>query len=451
MLRPLRDRDEGAVAEASPLLSERRRQRAETIGSVLRSVARRSSSRSPSSMVLGELGFDIGPLIASAGIVGVALGFGAQSLVKDFLSGVFMILEDQYGVGDVVDLGEATGTVEAVGLRVTRLRDVDGTVWYVRNGEIVRVGNKSQGWARTVLDIPVAYGEDLRRIREVLGTAATRCDEDPEYGRLILEEPEVWGVERLGPDAIVVRVVLKTAPLEQWNVARELRERIKDRFDELGIEIPFPQRVVWMRQGEPLVDRRARRASGDAGERGRGGRLAGSAPDAVPGHRGDRLRRRPAGAAAARGRAPGARRWSATRPGCVTCTLGRRRRGRGGRRDRRGRGLAPALDGVDVAYYLRALDRRGRDFEDARPARGARLRRRGRRRPVSAGSSTSAASLPADEELVAAPALPRRGRRRSCSTAGVPDRGAAGRGDHRIGVGVLRDAALPHRAAAGRW
>jgi small conductance mechanosensitive channel len=242
----------------SKIAFERREQRANTMGSLLKSISTGAVFTVVAFMVVAELGYDIGPLIASAGILGVAIGFGAQSLVSDFLSGVFMILEDQYGVGDVVDVGEATGSVEAVGLRVTRLRDVNGTVWYVRNGEIMRVGNMSQNWARTVLDIPVAYGEDIGRIREILVDTAHQLYTDAEYSPVILEEPEVWGVERWDADSIVVRVVLKTAPLEQWNVARELRERIKDRFEELGIEIPFPQRVVWLRQGEPLVDVAAR-------------------------------------------------------------------------------------------------------------------------------------------------------------------------------------------------
>src|SRR5690606_1086356 len=123
-------------------------------------------------MALSELGVNIAPIIASAGIIGLALGFGAQTLVKDFLSGIFMLVEDQYGVGDVVDLGEASGTVEAVSLRVTRLRDINGTVWYVRNGEVVRVGNMSQNWARAVLDITVTYDADLVRVRQVLAEVA---------------------------------------------------------------------------------------------------------------------------------------------------------------------------------------------------------------------------------------------------------------------------------------
>jgi len=240
---------------ANPVAFERRSQRANTMGSLLKSIFTGVVVTVVSFMVVAELGYNIGPLLASAGILGVAIGFGAQSLVSDFLSGVFMIFEDQYGVGDVIDIDEASGSVEAIGLRVTRLRDVNGTVWYVRNGEISRVGNMSQNWARTVLDIPVAYGEDLARIRGILAETAEELYADEDYRELILEQPEVWGVERWDPDSIVVRVVLKTAPLEQWNVARELRERIKARFDELGVEIPFPQRVVWMRQGEPLVDR----------------------------------------------------------------------------------------------------------------------------------------------------------------------------------------------------
>ena len=149
-----------------------------------------------------------------------------------------MIFEDQYGVGDVVDLGEATGTVEAVSLRVTRLRDVNGTVWYVRNGEILRVGNMSQNWARTVLDVRVGYGEDLTRVRRVLKDVAHDLWDDEEFKGLIIEEPEVWGVEAMTADSVTVRVTLKTAPMEQWAVARAMRERIKARFDHEGIEMP---------------------------------------------------------------------------------------------------------------------------------------------------------------------------------------------------------------------
>jgi small-conductance mechanosensitive channel len=246
-LRPLRGRNEGAVVEAAPLLTERRRQRTETIGSVLRSVTSVTVFTVATSMVLSELGFELGPLIAGAGVVGVALGFGAQNVVKDFLNGMFMILEDQYGVGDAIDAGEASGIVEAVGLRTTRLRSVDGTVWHIRNGEIVRIGNMSQGWSRALLDISVAYDTDTDLATRTIKAVADSVWKDPELGRLVLEEPEVWGVENLGVDGIAIRLVVKTAPLEQWTVARELRKRVKTAFTEAGIEIPFPQRSLWLR------------------------------------------------------------------------------------------------------------------------------------------------------------------------------------------------------------
>ena len=227
----------------------RRVQRAQTLGTLLKSIVSGVVFAVVVTMMLSEVGVDIGPIIASAGILGVALGFGAQSLVKDFLSGLFMIFEDQYGVGDVVDVGEATGTVEAVSLRVTRLRDVNGTVWYVRNGEILRVGNMSQNWARTVLDVTVGYGEDLVRVRRVLQEVAHDLWEDEEFEGLVIEEPEVWGVESMTVDGIVVRVTLKTAPMEQWAVARAMRERIKARFEHEGINLAVAQRVQW--QGAP--------------------------------------------------------------------------------------------------------------------------------------------------------------------------------------------------------
>jgi moderate conductance mechanosensitive channel len=247
--RLVRRAEEGSLSDRLTQLSTdptRRVQRARTVGSLFKSIISAMVVAVVGTMILSEF-VDIGPILASAGIAGVALGFGAQSLVKDYLSGIFMIFEDQYGVGDVVDAGEASGTVEAVGLRVTRLRDVDGTVWYVRNGEIARIGNRSQNWARTVLDIGVAYGEDLARVRRILEEVATGLWEDEDFSGVIIEEPEVWGVEDLGADAVTVRVTLKTAPLEQWRVARVMRERIKARFDLEGIEIPFPQRVVWQR------------------------------------------------------------------------------------------------------------------------------------------------------------------------------------------------------------
>ena len=234
-----------------PLVAERRKQRSATLASVLKSVSTGMIFGIALLMVLSELTFNIGPLIASAGIIGVALGFGSQALVKDFLSGIFMILEDQYGVGDAVDLGEASGIVEAVGLRVTRLRDLEGTVWYVRNGEIVRVGNKSHGWARSVIDVDIAYGENIDRVRKLLTEAGRSLMSSPDYKDLILEEPTVWGVQALSADSVVMRVVVKTKPGMQFDVGRALREVIKTTLDRNRIEIPFPQRTVWVRHEGP--------------------------------------------------------------------------------------------------------------------------------------------------------------------------------------------------------
>ncbi len=227
----------------------RRALRARTLGELMKSVVTGVVAVVVGTMVLDQLGVNIAPIIASAGIIGIALGFGAQSLVKDFLSGIFMIMEDQYGVGDVIDVGQASGTVEAVSLRVTRLRDINGTVWYVPNGEILKVGNKSQNWARAVVDVQVSYGEDLERVQQTLRAVADEtCADMPD---LVLDDPEVTGVEVLGPDAVMVRVMVKTTPLQQWAVARELRRRIKARFDDEGIAMTSAQRVVWSPADEP--------------------------------------------------------------------------------------------------------------------------------------------------------------------------------------------------------
>ncbi len=236
VLRPLRDRARGTVFDPPPLMSERRRQRAETLGSVLRSIASFTVGAVAGAMLLSEVGLDLTPVVASAGIVGVAFGFGAQNLVKDFLTGMFMLLEDQYGVGDVIDAGAATGTVESVSLRTTRLRDVEGTVWHLRNGEITRVGNKSQGWARALLDIPLALDTDLPAARALVQRVAEELWNDPERQGRVVERPEVWGLEAIGADGLLLRVVLKTTPLDQWGVERELRERLLLACHEQGIE-----------------------------------------------------------------------------------------------------------------------------------------------------------------------------------------------------------------------
>lgn len=224
--------------------------RAKTLMQVLRSVATVVIWSIAFITILGELNVDLAPLVASAGIAGVALGFGAQSLVKDVLSGFFMLVEDQFGVGDIVDLGEASGTVEAVSLRTTRLRDVEGNLWHVPNGTIQRVANKSQDWSRALLDVNVAYGTDVDRATEVIKQTAEALRADPAWQDTILEPADVWGIEQLATDAIHIRLVVKTRPAEQFKVTRELRRRLLQAFDEDGIEVPTGQRTVWLREDQ---------------------------------------------------------------------------------------------------------------------------------------------------------------------------------------------------------
>jgi len=255
---------------SDPISRARKVQRAKAIGSILRAIVSVVVWTAAVFVILGTIGINITGLVAGAGIVGIALGFGAQTLVQDFISGLFMIAEDQYGVGDVIDMGEATGVVEAVGLRVTRLRAVDGTVWHVRNGEVIRVGNMSQGWSRAVLDVGVAYGEDVTRVMELLKALGLEMRGDPDFTDMFLDDPEIWGVEALAADQVTIRMIIKTVPLQQWVVAREMRRRIKHSFDILGIEIPFPQRTIWMRTEGP----EAVQAPKEAGP-GRGGQAPG--------------------------------------------------------------------------------------------------------------------------------------------------------------------------------
>ncbi|MGK3202486.1 mechanosensitive ion channel family protein [Amycolatopsis sp. MEPSY49] len=236
LLRPLRERAPEVLGSA---VIERRRQRAQTIGSVLKSMSTFLVYGLAFILVLGELGLNLGPIIASAGIIGVAIGFGAQNLVKDFLSGIFMMVEDQYGVGDVVDIGEATGTVEAVGLRITTLRDLKGTVWYVRNGEVLRVGNSSQGFAVAVVDVPLGYTADVERATTVLGETAAAAAESDLLKDNVLEPPEMLGVESVTPEGIQLRLTVKVRPGKQWAVQRALRAQLLAALEEAGFEPPL--------------------------------------------------------------------------------------------------------------------------------------------------------------------------------------------------------------------
>ncbi|MDH3295299.1 MAG: mechanosensitive ion channel family protein, partial [Acidimicrobiia bacterium] len=201
-------------------------------------------------LILGELQIDLAPLLAGAGVAGIAIGFGAQALIRDFLAGFIIVLEDQYAVGDVVDLEYATGEVERVTMRFTRLRDHEGKVWYIPNGEIRRVGNLSKLWSRAVLDIGIAYEDDIERAQAAMIAAANDVKEANLETATILDEPQVLGVQDFGPSSVVLRMAIKTEPGEQWAVGRAVRARIKSRFDSEGIEFPFAQSVIRVRNDE---------------------------------------------------------------------------------------------------------------------------------------------------------------------------------------------------------
>jgi small conductance mechanosensitive channel len=221
-----------AAAAAGLVQNARVVQRAQTLGSVLSNFITWTVVLVAVSSVLSELGVAVGALVAGAGILGAAVGFGAQSLVRDLISGLFIVFEDQYGVGDSVDLGQATGVVESVGLRVTQVRDVSGVLWYVRNGEVVRVGNQSQGWSRVVLDIPIAYSAPIEKAREVILEAARSIGSDKEFAKQLQGEPEIWGIELLSGEQVVLRLVQQVGPSHADEVARELRARIKSSLDK---------------------------------------------------------------------------------------------------------------------------------------------------------------------------------------------------------------------------
>ena len=225
---------------AHALEDERHHQRVRALGSILRSIASVVIFGIAGVVILGDLGINLAPLLASAGVVGVAIGFGAQNLVRDYLSGIFMLLEDQYGVGDSITVGDASGTVENVTLRITRIRDTKGVVWHIRNGAIEKVGNQSQGWARAVIDYPVPYEAGLERITGILRDTAGALWNEPEWRALMLAAPEVWGAQRVEKDQVTMRIVVKTAPLRQWAVEREMRARVHASLEAAGIHFPPP-------------------------------------------------------------------------------------------------------------------------------------------------------------------------------------------------------------------
>jgi small conductance mechanosensitive channel len=234
------------IPEKDPLQAAEAKKRAHTLGNILRHALIVVISFIALLMILGELGIQLGPLLATAGIGALAIGFGGQSLVKDVISGFFIILENQYRIGDVIEVAGVSGLVESVSLRRTVLRDLEGKVHTIPNGEIKIVSNLSKEWARSVLDVGISYREDVDHVIEILQQIGSELVAEEPWKSAILEPLQIFGVERFGDSQLVIRVVVKTAPLKQWEVGRELRKRIKIRFDEKGIQIPFPHRVlIW--------------------------------------------------------------------------------------------------------------------------------------------------------------------------------------------------------------
>ena len=225
---------------AAAAAADRSGQRARTLGSVLRSLCSAVVGIIAAIMVLGEFGVDLAPILASAGIVGIAVGFGAQNLVKDFLSGMFMLLEDQYGVGDIVDVGQASGTVETVGLRITTLRDVNGTLWYVRNGEVLRVGNKSQGFAVAVVDVPVAHGTDAAEASATAARVAQERVEQPDLAEDVLEPVQTLGIESVTAEKLTLRLTVRVQPGKQFVVQRALNATLSSALGYTPTHIPPP-------------------------------------------------------------------------------------------------------------------------------------------------------------------------------------------------------------------
>jgi moderate conductance mechanosensitive channel len=251
---------ERPVDEDDPLVRRVREQRAQTLASLLNNIGAIVIVSLAVLTVLGTF-IDIRPLLAGAGIIGLAISFGAQSLVKDVISGSFILMEGQFGIGDVVRIGDTGGLVEKITLRTTILRDNQGVVHVIPNGEITRLSNMTKAWSRAVLDIGIAYKEDVDRVMAVLRSIGEDLEADPDWGPLLLETPQVPGVEGFADSAVTVRMVAKTLPLKQWDVARELRRRIKNRFDAEGIELPFPHVTFYWGEGQSLPAAGPRAAS----------------------------------------------------------------------------------------------------------------------------------------------------------------------------------------------
>lgn len=252
LLKVIIHRFQKSVEDDDPSMRSESEKRAETLGRVIRQIAQVTIGVVAGLGILRELGFDIAPLLAGAGIAGLAVGFGAQNLVRDIITGFFIIFENQIRVGDVVEVAGKMGKVEQVNLRTTVLRDGEGRVHVVPNGQITTVTNMTREWSRVLLDVNITYKEDLNRVIQVLQQVGADFAQDPDWQSRILEPMTILGINGLGPNSVEVRVALKTAPGAQFDLAPELRRRIKDAFDGAGIAIPTPSTTLVM--STPLAD-----------------------------------------------------------------------------------------------------------------------------------------------------------------------------------------------------
>lgn len=230
---------------ADPNLTEAEEERREdTLIAIITGTIKVATIIFVSLMILSEFGIDIGPLIAGAGVIGLAFGFGGQYLVKDVITGLFIIIENQYRVGDVVKIAEISGLVEDISLRVTILRDLDGTVHHIPHGEVKTVSNMAKGFARVNLNIGVSYNADIDKVKEVIDRVGNELAEDPDFKDNIIDSPKYIRIDSFDDSSISLKILGETKPLAQWEIAGELRSRLKKAFDKEGIEIPFPQMVV---------------------------------------------------------------------------------------------------------------------------------------------------------------------------------------------------------------
>ncbi len=240
-----------AGSRAGTDAAEERQNRAQPLAGVVHNAINIGAVTVGVVTILDEVGVPVGPVMGGAAVLGLAVAFGAQSLIKDYFTGFMLLIEQQYLVNDVVRIGDITGQVERISLRMTVLRDLEGQAHFIPHGQITTVSNQTHSWSRAVLTIAISYRENVDRVMDELIALTREMRDDPQFGRLITEDVSMLGVDELGESSVRIKFFLKTRPLQQWPVKRELLRRIKNRFDELGIEIPFPQRTIHMRYHEP--------------------------------------------------------------------------------------------------------------------------------------------------------------------------------------------------------